>query len=299
MLINILQRYLLGLVFATTLSANLQSVDASTTEPVDQLQGNATSLSTNQISTPTFVLDSTFAPLAITGLQILHSNQYEPNTRLIPFNHDLQPKAIMPNYDGGLFKDIDTMSQAMEAAVMGLTVSKYDKIPMAANKIFVSSQHESVMMIVSITSKEGTPISRDSQPNNIIGLPERNRSYVPNSQYLRRGTLVSTNYNAVSMLRTMEDLQNIGSLGMNEFNPQPISDALTRELKMTTHLAFVSDNMCVNSEDLKLPKTCQNKNAEKIVTAMPMMHDKDWSAQLNKDFSFWDKMNISTDVASK
>ncbi|MBD2492949.1 hypothetical protein [Nostoc sp. FACHB-280] len=254
MLTNKSQGYLLGLVLATTLSANIQSVNAQNAQSVNYLEGSATSSTIN----------STFATLA--------SNQYQAHTPFIELTQNVNPTAVFPNYDGGLFQNTDSMS----GTLVGLTVSKYDKMPVGANKVFMSNE-----MIASMTSQANT--SDD----------------VANSQSLRHGTLVSTNYNAISMLRTMEDSQNIAYVGMNEVNAEPRSDALNRELKVTTYLAFVTENACVNSENAKLPTNCQNKNAEKMVDSMLMTHDKTWSAQMNKDFSFWQKMNVSIETASR
>ncbi|MCC5636791.1 hypothetical protein LC593_13135 [Nostoc sp. CHAB 5844] len=251
MLINKRQRYLLGLVLATTLSANVQSANA----------------------------------------QIFNGNQYEPNTLLIPL-HNPHPTVILPNYDGGLFQNIDTMPVGMEEVVADFSVSKYDKTPPTANKFSMTSHHQPEMIV-------SNHIPEESQPNEVQHSLERNRRYAANSQYLKGGTLVSTNYNTVSMQRTMEDLQNIGYLGMNDVSAEPLSEGLTRELKETTYVAFAPDNSCDNFVDHKLLAACQNKNVEKKVAAMPMIHDKTWSAQMTKDFSFWQSMNISVQKASK
>ncbi|OCQ99530.1 hypothetical protein BCD64_10770 [Nostoc sp. MBR 210] len=254
MLTNRSQCYLLGLVLATTLSANIQSANAQNAQSVNYLEGSATSSTIN----------STFATLA--------SNQYQANTPFMESTQNINPTAVFPNYDGGLFQNTDAMSEAL----VGLTVSKYDKMPVGINKVFMSNE-----MIASMTSQANT--SDD----------------VPSFQPLRRGTLVSTNYNAISMLRTMEDSQNIAYVGMNEVNTEPRSDALNRELKVTTYLAFASENACVNSENTELPTTCQTKNVEKMVATMPMIHHKTWSAQMTKDFSFWQNMNVSRETASR
>lgn len=291
MVINKGQGYLLGLVLASTLSANIQPVSALNTQCGDDLEGNA--------SLATYVLCSTFAPLAATDLYSFNGNQYEPNAPLIQLSQNNNPTALFPKYDGGLLNKTDTKLVARELFVGGLTVSKYDKTPVMANKVFVSSQHENQTMVVSMTSGESTSINKENQPNEIRHSPEQNRRYVANSQYLRRGTLVSTNYNTVSMQRTMEDLQNIGYLGMNDVNAEPLSEALTRELKLTTNVAFVPDNSCVNIVDSILPPACQNKNVEKTMATMSMIHDKTLSAQMNENFSFWQSMNISEQKASK
>jgi hypothetical protein len=82
------------------------------------------------------------------------------------------------------------------------------------------------------------------------------------------GSFVSTNYNTMSMLRKMEDQQNIGYLDMS--STEPISDALNRELKATTQIALVTNKSCNSLKDRKLLLACQDKNVEKAM-AMPMV----------------------------
>lgn len=284
MVINKRQQYLVGLVLATTLSANIQAVSALTVKPIGDLEGGAVLLTTGQIITPTSALGSTFAPLVTTGVYIFNGIQYEPNASFIQLSHDTNSTALFSNYDGDLFKDTDAMSVATEEVLADFTVSKDSKTQVAANKVFTNSQQGNEMMPLSITYGENTPIP-ESQVNEIRRSPEQNQLYVANSQYIKRGTLVSTNYNTVSMLRTMEDLQNIAYLGMNDINPEPISDALTRELKVTTRIAFVQDKSCTNPVDLKQIPTCQDKNVEKTA-AMSVVHEQNWSPQMTKNFSF-------------
>lgn len=288
--INKRQKYLIGLVIASTLSVNIQTVSALTTEPMSELEGSATLLTTVQIIPPTSALDSIFAPVVTTGLYIFNGNQYEPNTLFVPPSHYTNARDLFPNYDGGLLKDTDKISVKIEAVVGSFTVSKSEKTPVAANKVYVSSQHDYEIKATSITSREIISIPVESQPEKIQPSPDQNPLYLANSQHIRRGTLVSTNYNTVSMLRTMEDLQNIGYLGMNDVNAEPISDTLTRELKLTTQIAFVPDNLCANLVDFKLSAACQDKNVGKTA-AIPIIHQKNWSAQMQKDFSFWQSVN--------
>jgi len=122
-------------------------------------------------------------------------------------------------------------------------------------------------------------------------LKEENTSYPAtkpvlnlSTSSLNGGKLVSTNYNTVGMVRSMEDSQNIGSLG-NDANPEPISDALDRELK-ASDIAFVPSQLCVNPIDMKMLPTCQDKNLGKM-EAMPMVYDQNLQPQGTKNFSFW------------
>ncbi|MBE9004384.1 hypothetical protein IQ259_04900 [Fortiea sp. LEGE XX443] len=266
------------------MSANIQAVSALTVKPIGDLEGGSVLLTTAQIITSTSALDSTFAPLVTPGVHIFNGIQYEPNASFMPLSHDTKSTALFSNYDGGLFQDTDAMSVVTKEVLASFTVSKDSKTPVAANKVFTNSQQGKDMMPLRITYGENTPTPK-SQPNEIQRSREQNQLYVANSQDIKRGTLVSTNYNTVSMLRTMEDLQNIGYLGMNDVNAKPIPDALTRELKVTTHIALVQDKSCANRVDLKQLPTCQDKNVGKTA-AMPVVQDQNWSAQMTKNFSF-------------
>ncbi|MBU7585274.1 MAG: hypothetical protein KAF91_20685 [Nostoc sp. TH1S01] len=193
-----------------------------------------------------------------------------------------------------LFKNTYTMPVTMEAVVAGWTV----------NKVVMSSKHNKKMIVVSITSGD-TSTPTKSQPTWFGCSLEQNRRDAANSQYMKWGTLVSTNYNTVIMQRTMEDLQNIGYLGMNDLsdrNTQPLSDTITRELEETTSVAFAPENSCINFVDVKLLPACQKQNLGKTVATMPMIYDQNWSTQMTKDFSFSQSMNIPpavSDVISK
>ncbi len=105
------------------------------------------------------------------------------------------------------------------------------------------------------------------------------------SPYTKRNAVVSTNYNTVSVLRTMEDLLNIGYLGMNDANAKPMSDAFTREPNFSPYAAVVPGNLCADPVDPKLVPACQDKNVEKTA-AILSLRNKQWWAQATKNFYF-------------
>jgi YVTN family beta-propeller protein len=105
------------------------------------------------------------------------------------------------------------------------------------------------------------------------------------SPYTKRGALVSTNYNTISVLRTMEDLLNIGYLAITDANAEPMSDAFTREPNFEPYTAIVPGNLCTNPVDPKLVPACQDRNVEKTA-AMPILNPKKWWAAMTKDFNF-------------
>ncbi|GAX45500.1 YVTN beta-propeller repeat-containing protein [Tolypothrix sp. NIES-4075] len=105
------------------------------------------------------------------------------------------------------------------------------------------------------------------------------------SPYIRRRALVSTNYNTVSMLRTMEDLLGISYLSINDANAEPMSDAFTRRPDFTPYTAVVPSNLCVAPVDPNLVPACKDQNVKKTA-AMPILRNKTWWAEITKDFNF-------------
>ncbi|WP_414563782.1 MULTISPECIES: bifunctional YncE family protein/alkaline phosphatase family protein [unclassified Anabaena] len=105
------------------------------------------------------------------------------------------------------------------------------------------------------------------------------------SPYTKRNALISTNYNTVDVLRTMEDLLGIGYMGMNDANAKPMSDAFTRTPDFTPYTAVVPGNLCADPVDPNLVPACNDPNVEKTA-AHPSLHDKQWWAQATKDFYF-------------
>jgi YVTN family beta-propeller protein len=98
------------------------------------------------------------------------------------------------------------------------------------------------------------------------------------SPYTKRKTLISTNYNTVSAIRTMEDLLGIGYLGMNDANAKPMSDAFTRDPDFTPYTAIVPGNLCTTAVDPNLVPACKDPNVQKTA-AVPSLHNQKWWAQ--------------------
>ncbi|MEH1870102.1 beta-propeller fold lactonase family protein [Nostoc sp.] len=105
------------------------------------------------------------------------------------------------------------------------------------------------------------------------------------SPYTKRGALVSTNYNTINILRTMEDLLNIKYLAITDANAQPMSDAFTREPNFEPYKAIVPGNLCAKPVDPKLVPACQDPNVENTA-AMPILNSKEWWAAMTKGFDF-------------
>ena len=118
------------------------------------------------------------------------------------------------------------------------------------------------------------------------------------SPYTKRKVLISTNYNTVSIIRTMEDLLGIGYLGMNDANAKPMSDAFTREPDFTPYTAVVPGNLCTAPVDPNLVPACQDPNVPKTA-AIPSLHDKQWWAQATKDFYFEVEDKVDADAFNR
>ncbi len=118
------------------------------------------------------------------------------------------------------------------------------------------------------------------------------------SPYTRRKAVVSTNYNTVSLLRTMEDLLGIGYLGINDANAEPMSDAFTKEPNFTPYTAIVPGNLCQSPTDENLVPACKDPSAVKTA-AVPLLKDKNWWAQASKGFYFGVEDKLDSDAFNR
>ncbi|WP_375502619.1 beta-propeller fold lactonase family protein [uncultured Nostoc sp.] len=114
------------------------------------------------------------------------------------------------------------------------------------------------------------------------------------SPYTKRGALISTNYNTISILRTMEDLLNIKYLAITDANAEPMSDAFTREPNFEPYTAIVPGNLCATPVDPKLVPACQDPNVENTA-AMPILNDAKWWAAMTKGFNFIGEDNLDAE----
>lgn len=105
------------------------------------------------------------------------------------------------------------------------------------------------------------------------------------SPYSKRGALISTNYNTVSVLRTMEDLLGINYVGMNDANAEPMVDAFTRIPNFKPYKAVIPGNLCTTPVDPNLVPACKDAQAVKTV-AMPLLRDRQWWTKATVGFNF-------------
>jgi YVTN family beta-propeller protein len=109
------------------------------------------------------------------------------------------------------------------------------------------------------------------------------------SPYTRRNspTVISTNYNTVNMLRTIEDLLGIGYLGITDANAEPMSDLFTQTSDTSPYTAIVPGNLCSLPQDPThtLVPACNTAKVPKTTT-IASLHRGSWWAQMTKDFNF-------------
>src|SRR5215472_1855203 len=64
------------------------------------------------------------------------------------------------------------------------------------------------------------------------------------SPYSKRGVSISTNYNTVNVLRTIEDLLGIDHLNQSDANAAPMADVFTHEANLTPYTALIPGSLC-------------------------------------------------------
>jgi len=136
-------------------------------------------------------------------------------------------------------------------------------------------------------------IEDDSQngPDHIDS--HRSMGYVI-SAYTKRGVVVSTNYNTVSMLRTMEDILGIGYISTTDANAEPMSDVFTQTPDLTPYQAIVPGDLCALPQGPNLIPACNDSSVQKTAV-LPSLHDGKWWAAATKGFNFGveDKLDVA------
>jgi DNA-binding beta-propeller fold protein YncE len=118
------------------------------------------------------------------------------------------------------------------------------------------------------------------------------------SPYTKRKALVSTNYNTVNILRTIEDLLGIEYLGVNDANAQPMADVFTREPDYTPYQAVIPGNLCQPPVDPNLVPECQTASVPRT-SAIALKHDLNWWATATKGFFFGVEDKVDPDAFNR
>jgi YVTN family beta-propeller protein len=118
------------------------------------------------------------------------------------------------------------------------------------------------------------------------------------SPYSKRGVTISTNYDTVNMLRTIEDVLGINHLNFRDADAAPMADLFTRKPDYTPYSAIIPGGLCTAPVDPNLVPACQNPTA-KITSAVPQLHDAAWWAAKTKGFDFSDADRIDANAFNR
>lgn len=118
------------------------------------------------------------------------------------------------------------------------------------------------------------------------------------SPYTKIGEVVSTNYNTVSMIRTIEDVLGIDYIGLTDANSKPMSDAFRRQANLTPYTPIVPGNLCKEPVDPTLVLACQDPNATKTV-ASQLRHNANWWANATQKLDFEQVDRVDSDTFNR
>jgi len=118
------------------------------------------------------------------------------------------------------------------------------------------------------------------------------------SPYSKRGVTISTNYDTVNVLRTIEDLLGIDHLNQSDANAAPMADVFTHTPNFTPYSAIIPGNLCAPPVDPNLVPACNSPSA-KITKRVPELHDAGWWAENLKSFNFHDADRLDTEAFNR
>src|SRR5262245_24909468 len=118
------------------------------------------------------------------------------------------------------------------------------------------------------------------------------------SPYSRRGVTISTNYNTVNVLRTIEDLLGIDHLNQSDANAAPMADVFTRTPDFTPYNVIIPGSLCASPVDPNLVPACQTAHA-RISPNRPELHDAAWWEEKLEDFDFHDADRIDAEAFNR
>ena len=118
------------------------------------------------------------------------------------------------------------------------------------------------------------------------------------SPYSKRGVTISTNYNTVNVLRTIEDVMGINHLNFRDADAAPMADVFTRKPDYTPYSAIIPGDLCTAPVDPNLVPACESTTA-KVTSPVPQLHDSAWWAAKTKGFDFSDADRIDADAFNR
>jgi DNA-binding beta-propeller fold protein YncE len=107
------------------------------------------------------------------------------------------------------------------------------------------------------------------------------------SPYSKRGVTISTNYDTVNVLRTIEDILGIDHLNQSDANAAPMANVFSRIPNFTPYSAIIPGDLCAAPVDPTLVPACKTASA-KVTPRVWELHDSSWWAAMFKGFDFHD-----------
>ena len=118
------------------------------------------------------------------------------------------------------------------------------------------------------------------------------------SPYSRRGVTISTNYNTVNVLRTIEDLLQIDHLSQSDANAAPMAEVFTHSPDFTPYSAIIPGDLCASPVDPNLVPACTSAKS-RITPKLPELHDAAWWAENLKGFDFHDADRVDAEAFNR
>jgi DNA-binding beta-propeller fold protein YncE len=108
------------------------------------------------------------------------------------------------------------------------------------------------------------------------------------SPWVRSNSIVRTNYNTTSMLRTIEEILGVEPLGLEDATAEPMSDVFTTKPNLAQYKAIIPLDLCANGVDPTLVPGCSDPSALKS-KAYRLQHAAGWWArQSDLNHLVWD-----------
>jgi len=118
------------------------------------------------------------------------------------------------------------------------------------------------------------------------------------SPYSRRGATISTNYNTVNVLRTIEDILGIDHLNQSDANAAPMADVFTRVPNFTPYSAIIPGSLCAAPVDPNLVPACKQA-AARLTPKVVELHDSAWWAEKTRGFDFHREDRVDTEAFNR